>query len=173
MKKKPKVVLFSKDKILSKRINKDLQVNFKFFSYSTIKELTSLVTKEPIDYLLVDFKSTGKDIPTIKLLTSLHKIPVILISNSVTEKVLKVSLDLEIKYFVLNKNIKTLAEIIISNSGSLKPKTGYAKPKFKKSEIGYSMNSDELLKIVSTNFPKSYVAIIGIVYHGSTRFIYT
>lgn len=175
MKKKLKVVLFSKDKILSKRINKDLQVNFKFFSYSTIKELTSFVTKEYIDYLLVDFKSTGKDTSTIKLLTSLHKIPVILISNSVTEKVLNVSLDLEIKYFVQSKNIKTLAEIIISNSGSLKPNTGYAKPKFKKSEIGYSMNSDELLKIVSTNFPKSYVAIINkdyiVQYAGGEEFI--
>lgn len=109
MKKNVKIVLFSNEDKISKKLITLLKTFASIITCSEIKELKVELEKKKTELLIIDYGSLGHHLDSLKQVTKKYAIPSILIINRVSEKVLDTCLKLGVvEYIPLTKLTKTI-----------------------------------------------------------------
>ncbi|TAH39912.1 MAG: PAS domain S-box protein [Bacteroidetes bacterium] len=158
------LILFSSIKGDEHQVKSKLNKKFTLHAFDDLDSLANHVKKFKSDLIIVDQKSGLKDYVKLRSITARHNLPIILLLNKINEEALSLSLKLGIREYILKKNLALLPAVLKNILGQLALKTKYTTFQYKKTAAGKSINSDEMLRIVTNNFPKSYVAIVDTNY---------
>ncbi len=169
------LVFFCKDEKSYKEFKKSLTSKTVYTTISDVHELKLHLKKHKPSIILIDYKSIGKDLDLFTEMIATSSLTKILLIRNVTENVLATSLSLNVKYYFKYSNIKSLQELLKKNTSNTpnSSKNEIQKPKFSNTKTDF-LSDETLLKIMSTNFPNSYMAIIDkslkVVYTGGSEF---